>query len=246
MNILFPIAGAGLRFKSEKEDIPKILIKIKNKTLLEYSISTLKIEGQYIFISLKYENDEYNKEIESIITRLQPNAIIILIDKITRGSAETCLAAEKYINNDDELILTNGDQYLNWNPNQLFDKLQQTKPDGCVSLYDHEDVKLNKPSKYSHVKLNQNGYAEQFCEKFAISKNSLNGIHYWKHGKYLIDSIKKIIEYDIKINGEYYISSTFNFLIKEGKRINSFKMEKNSYLSLGSPEEIQKNINYIN
>ena len=51
---------------------------------------------------------------------------------------------------------------------------------------------------------------------------------------------------DIRVNGEFYFSPAFNYLIKDGKKITTFKMQQHEYYSLGSPEEITKNLDYIN
>lgn len=245
MNILFPIAGRGSRFSSAGLSKPKPLIKVKDKTLLEHAISTLKLEGFYIFVTLKYDDNSFNEEITSIIKKLQPLSKILTIPHPTQGSAETCLAAKQYINNETSLLITNVDQCLDWDPTLFLNHLKKTNPDGCVSLYDHEDVEVGKPSKYAFVELDQDGYAKQFQEKFAISKHSLNGLHYWKYGKDFVSSVTHMIEDNIRVNNEFYFSPSYNYMIKDGKHINTFYMNKDQYFSLGSPEEILKNINKI-
>lgn len=246
LNILMPIAGIGQRFKDQGYDIPKPLIKVANKTLLEHSISTLKLDGNYIFVTLNYSNNEYNQDIERIIKSNVNNYTIIKIDQPTQGSAQTCLYAKDIINNDNPLIITNGDQYLNWESLKFLDYINNTNPDGCVSLYDHDDIKLYENSKYAFVKLNDAGYAIEFAEKFAISKNAMNGIHYWKKGSHFIKYVDEMIKDNVRINNELYISPSYNYMIKDGYRINTYKMDKNEYYSLGTPEEINKNTNYIN
>jgi len=115
-----------------------------------------------------------------------------------------------------------------------------------VSLYDHEDIEIGKASKYAFVALNNRGFATQFAEKFAISEHALNGIHYWKHGKDFVSSVKRMMADDVRVNGEFYFSPAFNYLIEDGKKITTFKMQQHEYYSLGSPEEIAKNLKYIN
>lgn len=245
MNILFPIAGAGLRFQSHGYNIPKPLVLVNGKTLLEHSITTLGLPGRYIFVCTEYEDLELNQQIEDIVISCHPEAVIITLDGPTKGSAETCLKAEDIIDVDEPLIVTNGDQWLNWKPQEFLDFLKLTDPDGCVSLYPHEDIEVGKPSKYAFVSLDDDGYARDFCEKFAISNNALNGVHYWKSGKDFVYSVKEMIKKDIRVNNEYYFSPSYNILIKDGKRINTYPMSKEEYRSLGSPQEITKNNKYI-
>lgn len=245
MNILYPIAGFGTRFKNNGYDIPKPLVEVNGKTLLEYSIKTLDIEGNYIFVSLLYENGIYNEQIETIINKCCINPKIIWLKEPTKGAAETCLKAEALINTQEPIIVTNVDQYLNWCSEDFIQHITKTDVDGCVSLYDHDDIVVGQPSKYAFVSLDANQYALEFREKFAISNNALNGIHYWKCGFDFVYSLKQMINDDIRVNNEYYISPSYNYLIKNNKRINTYKMSQSQYRSLGSPEEINKNQKYI-
>ena len=50
MNILFPIAGLGTRFKKDGYVDPKPFVKFKGKPLIEWALSSLKLEGRYYII----------------------------------------------------------------------------------------------------------------------------------------------------------------------------------------------------
>ena len=50
MNILFPIAGLGTRFKKNGYIDPKPFVKFKGKPLIEWSLSSLKLDGTYYVI----------------------------------------------------------------------------------------------------------------------------------------------------------------------------------------------------
>ena len=61
MNIIIPMAGLGSRVKDEGFELPKPLIEVNNKTLIEHSVDTLGIKGQYIFITRDFENPQHNE-----------------------------------------------------------------------------------------------------------------------------------------------------------------------------------------
>ena len=71
INIVIPLAGEGTRFSSTGIKTPKPLIVVNGKTMIEHSVESLGIEGQYIFITKKYSNDVYNKDLSSIIKRIK-------------------------------------------------------------------------------------------------------------------------------------------------------------------------------
>jgi NDP-sugar pyrophosphorylase family protein len=244
MNILFPVGGRGERFQN-KFKTPKPLVEVNGKTLLQWSIETLGLSGQYIFVVLEYQEQNFNRQIENVIKSTKPESIILKIKEPTLGSAFTCLVSENYINNDDELVVTNCDQYLNWDFHNFVSFLEKEKPDAAVSIYDHGDIVIGEKSPYCFVKTDSNGNIIEFREKFAISDLSMNGIHYWKRGTDFVRSCKQMITNSITVNGEYYLSGSFNFLISEGSRILPFIMKKGEFYSLGTPEDIEKNIENI-
>jgi NDP-sugar pyrophosphorylase family protein len=236
INILIPMAGLGSRFQINGHSVPKPLIKINGTTMIELSINSLNIEGQYIFITRKYGN-EYDNELETILKKIQPNCIIHQLNELTQGSAETCLAARQYIDNDTPLIITNCDQYIEWNSAEFLNTAKQY--DGCVVTYKSTNV------KNSFVKVIDN-IAEQFAEKTAISDDALVGIHYWTKGTDFIQSVIHMMSNKITTKGEYYIAPTYNFMITDNKNIGIFPLKNNQYYSLGSPEDVKLYVGKLN
>ena len=114
MNILIPAAGNGSRFIQKGFLQPKPLVEVKGQPILYWSIKSLDLEGKYIFIVKKYDNDKFNQKIKEIILDIHKDSKIIYLNEATRGSAETCLVAKEMINNDHPLIVTNCDQYIKW------------------------------------------------------------------------------------------------------------------------------------
>ena len=230
MNIIIPMAGAGSRFKIKGFDRPKPLIKIGNECLVEKSISTLGIEGKYIFVIRKYKNKSFNEELKNILLRIKPNCEIRQVDYLTEGATATCLIAKDLINNDEPLIITNCDQSLEWNADDFLQKINGV--DGCVVTHDSDNP------KNSFISLDKNGYGVELAEKKPISKLALIGLHYWKHGKDFVDSAEKTISNKIKSKNEYYIAPTYNLLIQDGKKIINYHIKKQQFISLGSPEDV--------
>ena len=210
INIVVPLAGEGTRFSSTGIKTPKPLIVVNGKTMIEHSVETLGIKGQYIFITKEYKNDAYNIELSSIIKRIQPDAIEIKVDKKQRGAADAVMYAEKYINNKDSLITINCDQILNWDPKEFLDHVKETNCDGSVVLFNANDP------KHSYAEIVDNKIIK-IVEKEVISNHALIGVHYWKHGADFVDSAKELLNTDS--TSEVYISQTYSYMLKNGKSI---------------------------
>jgi NDP-sugar pyrophosphorylase family protein len=232
MNIVIPMAGLGNRFAKEGFDLPKPLISVNGKTLLEHSVETLGIEGNYIFVTREFENSEHNEILTRLIQRIKPGSVEIKLDFITKGSVETCLKAADLINNDDELIITNCDQRLEWEHELFLDFCRNQEIDGAVLTY-----KSTNP-KNSFAKI-ENDLVVKLAEKNPISDDALVGLHYWKKGSDFVRSGSYLLDEFTKTDTpECYISESYNYLISEGKKIKKFDTESNQYISLGTPYDL--------
>jgi NDP-sugar pyrophosphorylase family protein len=234
MNIIIPMAGRGERFRKEGFSLPKPLIEFNNKTMIEYAIESLGIEGNYIFITYKYEDDNLNLRLNNILNTIVKNPIIIQIDYITEGPASSALLAQEFINNEEELVITNCDQIMTWDTNDFINYTKDSDLDGIVVTYDVIT------EKNSYIKIEENGFASKLAEKEIISNLSLNGIHYWKKGSYFVSSTTKMIKNNIRVNNEFYISLSYNEMIKQGLKVGNYHIENENHHAVGTPEDLKK------
>ena len=229
------MAGLGSRFKKEGYKNIKPLIKVNGKTFIEWSVESLGIDGQFIFVIL----EEHRELLETHLKNLRKDCIIYTVPKLTNGSAETCLAAFYSINNDIPLIITNSDQILEWDSKKYLNYLNKNKPDSNVITIS------SSCNKSSYIELDDSGFGKRLTEKEVISDNALVGIHYWKKGKYFVESTKELIKRNIRMKNEYYISLTYNILIENGLNVTSYKLKENEkYLSIGTPEQLYDYMDY--
>lgn len=233
MNIIIPMAGLGSRFKDEGFELPKPLIEVNDKTLIEHSVNTLGIKGKYIFITREFENPKHNELLTQKLKQIQPDCIEIKLNQYTRGAIETCLSAEQYINTKEPLIITNCDQITDWDVDDFLDFISNPNIDGVVVTYSS----TNPKNSFAVV---ENHHVVELVEKKAVTNIALIGVHYWKQGLDFISSAKKLLnDFELKGRPECYISESYNYLIKEGLRIKNYHIGENQYISLGTPYDLK-------
>ena len=73
MNFVIPMAGQGKRFVKVGYNLPKMLIKVKGKTLLQWSVDSLPLNlcTNLIFIGLEEHEKKY--QISNKIKKLYQN-----------------------------------------------------------------------------------------------------------------------------------------------------------------------------
>lgn len=232
------MAGLGSRFSKEGFKNIKPLIPLNGKTFIEWSIDSVDfktIETQFIFVIL----EEHFSILHDHLKGIKPSCIIETVPSLTRGAVESALVAEKYINNEEPLIITNSDQIFEWNKDKYIEYLKETNTDADVIVVDANT------DKFSYIELDENNIGIRLTEKEVISNHALVGIHYWKKGKYFVESGNKLINRDIRSKNEFYISLSYNILIEDNIKVTCYKLgEHEKYLSIGTPEQVYDYLNY--
>lgn len=224
-----PMAGKGTRLLGY-DSYPKPLIEVLGKSIVEWAVETLRLDGNYIFCCKKEHIEKY--DIDKKLKKIVPNCKIVLIDYQTRGTVESILEARNLINNDDELIISDTDHYLDWDPNFFNKQIRTKKIDGCVMVFSEEyDSK-----KASYVKIDENGIVTESAEKNPISKIATVGLHYFKKGSDFVRYSDEMIEKDIKYNNEFYVTPVYNLFAQHKKKIIIHPIKK--MWALGSPDEL--------
>lgn len=230
MNILIPMAGLGSRFPSHQYSMPKPLIEVRGKPMISMAIESLNLEGNYFFVIAKNKFTSLVKD--TIIGMLPHNSKFIEIDYLTEGPAASALLFKDMINNENELVIANCDQIMEWNSENFIHNVRLY--DGAVVTY-HTDT-----TKNSYARLDNKGFVTEIREKEVISNVSLNGIHYWKQGKFFVDSAEKMIEMEDRApNGEFYIGPTYNYMIKHGLKVGVYHIPNQQHNPVGVPEDLE-------
>jgi len=230
MNVVIPMAGAGSRFESAGYTFPKPLIDVNGKPMIQTVVENLNIEANYIFIVQKEHYERYN--LNHFLKLLAPNCTIIQVDGMTEGAACTALLAKKFIDNDQPLLISNSDQYVEWDSNQFMYSMSTDNIDGGILTF-----KATHP-KWSFVELDNSGFVKRVAEKDPISDNATVGIYYYSKGSEFVKYAEQMIEENDRVNNEFYICPIYNYFIKDGKKIKTYMIDQ--MWGLGTPEDLKR------
>jgi NDP-sugar pyrophosphorylase family protein len=234
MNIIIPMAGLGSRFFTEHYKLPKPLIDIKGKPMIQRAIETLDLDGQYFFL---LRQSEYTQQTIDVIKSVVPTAKFKIIDYLTEGPACSALLFELDLYLDDELVIANCDQIMSWNSSMFLHNVRMY--DGAVVTY-HSDTEKN-----SFARLNTKGLVTEIREKEVISNVSLNGIHYWgKSYRFFVTAREMVVANDRAENGEFYIGPTYNYMIKNNYKIGIYHIPNEQHHPVGVPADLERYLAY--
>jgi NDP-sugar pyrophosphorylase family protein len=232
VNIIIPMAGKGERFLDAGYKIPKPLLKIGEKPIIEHIINTMRMpNAQFIFIVRQDHCDEV--QLDKKLLEIEPTAKIIKINQITEGAICTVLLAKEYFNDDNPVIIKDCDQIINWDPEHLIDFTERNNADGAIV-----NIHTDRPN-YSFSRVDSKGRIIETAEKTVISNNGSVGIYHFRKGSDLVKYAQKMIDKNLRVNNEFYTAPVYNQFIQDFKLILHYPIAE--MFQLGTPEEFYEN-----
>jgi len=227
------MAGKGSRFKDAGYAFPKPLIEIMGKTMIDVVTNNLRPDCEYKFIFI-CQKEHYEKyDLYNILKNATSNKFeVVQINGITEGAACTVLTATQFINNEDDLLIANSDQYIQTNINDFIKNARKDDKDGLIMTF-----KSSHP-KWSYVRMNKKGEVIEVAEKKVISDHATVGIYYYKKGSDFVKAAQAMIYKNIKHNNEFYVAPTYNEMILDNKKIYIKDIPENKMHGLGTPEDL--------
>ena len=229
LNIVIPMAGRGSRFADAGYKMPKPLIDIHGRPMIEYVTNNIRpnCEHRFIYICQQEHLEKYGLEEE--LRRIAPNCEIVTIDHITEGAACTVLLAEKFINNSDALMIANSDQYVDTDINAYLSAMKDF--DGLIMTMPASDP------KWSFIHYDENGFVTLVREKEVISNEATVGIYNYRHGSDFVRFAHQMIDKNIRVNNEFYVAPVYNEMIEAGQKIVFCDVGEKMF-GLGVPEDL--------
>ena len=199
-------AGEGKRLKPFTETMPKVMLPINNKPVLEYVFNSVKNIGiDEIIVIVGYKKEviqEYFKNYNNI------NLTYITQDK-QLGTAHALLQAKQEIK--DTFIVLSGDNIIN--QNSILSLINDTsKYSVLVKEHPH-------PSKYGVV------HVEENLVKKIVEKPKENTSRFISTGIYkLPHTIFETLE-EFTSKGIYDLTSVIQFIVEQGSQVNAIKAD---------------------
>lgn len=222
MQVIIPMAGCGQRFIDKGYKEPKPLIDMGGKTMIERVVDNIG-DAEYIFIC----NEEHCRlhGVDWFLKSTIPGCKVVQVGK-TDGSARTILAASHLIDIRGKVLVANCDQIVDWK--------RENEDDAAVTIYNFTGT--NHP-KWSYTRV-INGKVDLVVEKQVISDLANVGVFKYSKGKFLINSITSMIYEGYRVNNEFYLSPSINYLIQQRFIVKSQLVNK--MYGTGTPEDLEE------
>ncbi len=199
MKVIVPMAGLGSRLKPHTHTVPKPLMEVAGKPILEYVIKDLeKIGADEVIFVVGYKR----KSIKDYIAKFHPKLNCkFVVQKIRDGDGSAVRLGLDEINEEDELFVIFGaDTLVDFDIKKAI--LQNKRTDALVF-----GMEVDKPENYGVMNINQNNEIYEVEEKPIEPKSNLAiiGAYYFKSALTVKKYLNEFYQNNETEKGEYRI-----------------------------------------
>ncbi len=227
MRIIIPMAGWGSRLRPHTLTIPKPMLPIAGKPIVERLVHDLmKSTDQKVEDVVFIIRQDFGKAVEEKLLQVAKDAGTrgtIRYQDVPLGTAHAILCAGDFL--EGNVIVAFADTLFR------ADYKIDAEKEGIIWVQ-----KVDDPSAFGVVKMNAEGVITDFVEKPKdfVSDLAIIGIYYFKDGKYLRDEMQYLLDNDIKQKGEFWLTDAMENMKKKGSKF--YKGEVLEWLDCGNKD----------
>jgi glucose-1-phosphate thymidylyltransferase len=208
MKVIMPMAGKGTRLLPLTKRVPKPLVNVAGRPVMDYVMDALREAGhleELIIITghLKEKVEKYIRDNYDIPARF-------IEQKVLDGTAGAVNLARPFVDGPVIVIFVD----------TLFDAdmsiVKTTKDDGIIWTKEVEDYQ-----RFGVVVTDKSGHMTKIVEKPStpISRRANIGLQYVKDWRTLFDGIEHVLKSPPGKGGEFYLTDAFQYMVDKGKKL---------------------------
>lgn len=237
--LIMPMAGLGSRFAAAGCDAPKPLIPVSGKPMFLQAAASAPLADRAVFVCLREHVESFGMSAE--IHSEFPEAKIVILDSVTDGQASTARLGLQGIGLDEPLFITACDNGMIWDGGGFLSLISDPGVDAVIWTFRNNPCVLNDPCMYGWAVLAGPDSVARVSVKTPISASQLAdhaiiGAFYFSSAKIFLEGYGRLVEKNIRVNGEFYIDSLAGELAEAGYNVKIF--EVGHYVCWGTPDDL--------
>lgn len=219
MNIIIPMAGRGKRLRPHTLTVPKPLVKIAGKPIVQHLVEDIAALldneplQEVVFVTGRF-GEEVEDHLLEVAKNLGAQGKIAYQDEAL-GTAHAIWCAKESLKG--KTIVAFADTLFK------ADFALDAEADGMLWVKQIDD-----PSSFGVVKLDEAGHIVDFVEKPKefVSDLAMIGCYYFKEGKDLYSEIEYLIKNEVMKGGEYQLPDALRRMTEKGKTFSPGKVDE--------------------
>lgn len=240
MQIVIPMSGFGERFRRAGYDVPKPLIDVDGKPIIAHVIDLFPGETDFLFICNQEHLDEPAYAMAETLSEYCPKGRIVGIDPHREGPIGAVRQARKHIDSDRPMFVNYCDFSCYWDWTDFKRFVAETGCDGAVPAYRGFHPHSLHGNNYAFIR-ETGRWLTDIQEKQPwthdrMSEFASSGGYYFSSGQLGLDLFDDVVERDLNVGGEFYVSLAYKVLAERRAKIAVYELQH--FMQWGTPDDL--------
>ena len=236
MQILISVAGSSPFFPENDNYVPKSLIEVVGKPMIERVVSALRVRirhPRFFFAVLQQQARQHS--IDKTL-RILGGPETRIIEKLgeTKGALCSCLLAIDEIDPDAPLVIFSSDQIIDVELDDIISKFRSQ--DAAAGVITFRSVH----PRWCYVEPAANNRVARAVERTVGSDIAIAGFYYFRTAGLFFEAAQRAILNDDHVRGVFYISAALNQIILQGNEVVYEPIDAARYYRFYSPDKIKE------
>ena len=238
VHVVIPMSGIGNRFLHAGYTLPKPLIVVDDKPMMAHVVALFPRDVRFTFVCNQDHLD--TTDMRYVLEKIAPSATVFGIAPHKKGPVHAVLQIAHLIQDDEEVIVNYCDFSKKWDYNAFLSETRARHAAGAMTVYRGFHPHMLGKTQYAFCR-EKDMWLLEIREKQPFTYNrwdeyASDGTYYFRRGRDLKRYSEQLIDRDIQVNGEYYMSMVYNLLLEANLGVSLHEIPH--MLQWGTPEDL--------
>lgn len=240
--IVIPMSGFGERFRRAGYEVPKPLIPVDGKPIIQHVVEMFPGATDITFVCNRDHLADPGYGMRDLLQRIAPTARIVAVEPHRLGPVHAVGQALPALDPARPVIVNYCDFSCYWHYDDFLDFVTECDCDGAIPAYRGFHPHSLGSTFYAYLKEDglwasdireKQPFTDRPSEEFASS-----GTYYFRSARLLAEACAATIAENLSVNGEYYVSLAYKPLMRAGRRIAVYSLQH--FMQWGTPEDLEE------
>ncbi len=240
MQIVIAMSGFGERFRRAGYKVPKPLIEIDGMPIIAHVIKMFPGESDFLFICNQDHLNEPAFRMTAILKEYCPSGRIFGIPPHKLGPVNALRQAAHLLDPAKPVVVNYCDFTCYWDWYHFKRFVKETACAGAIPAYKGFHPHSLGSTNYAYIR-EKDGWVQDIQEKQPFTNNRMeeyasSGTYYFASAQMMGEAFIRVIEQDLNIGGEYYVSLAYKPLLSSKQAVSVYPLQH--FMQWGTPEDV--------
>jgi NDP-sugar pyrophosphorylase family protein len=241
MQIVVPMSGFGERFRKAGFQVPKPLIEVEGKTMVEHVVALFPGADDFTFVCNRDHLAEPSFRMREILERACPGGRIVGIAPHKLGPVHAVLEVAQLLDPERPTIVNYCDFACYWDFADFCRFTQQTGCAGALPAYRGFHPHSLRGGVYAFIR-ERDYWANDIQEKQPFTDKPMDefassGTYYFRSARLMEKHMRDCVARGLDVRGEYYVSMVYKPMFEAGLPVAVYELEH--FIQWGTPDDLR-------